>query len=105
MPNNSFSRLGRYFPWIIFGLLFLLFLVPVLNLRLFLDDHVLVFPALTHTYVQDFLNYTYGFGLYRPFRLVFLYYPLYTIYSVVPWLPFLFLFSSIKAGKKFNITS
>lgn len=93
MLNNVSSRLIRYLPWIIFGLIFLIFLFPVLNLRLFLDDHVLVFPALTHTYVQDFLNYTYGFGLYRPFRLVFLYYPLYTIYSVAPWFPFLLMFS------------
>ncbi len=78
---------------IIFSLLFLIFLPGVLNLRLFLDDHVLIWPALTKTYWQDFINYTYGFGLYRPFRLVFLYYPLYTIYTFAPWIPYLFLFA------------
>ncbi|MEO6508449.1 MAG: hypothetical protein ABIO02_00695 [Patescibacteria group bacterium] len=93
MQNNVVSKVVRYLPWIIFGLIFLILLIPVLNLRLFLDDHVLVFPALTHTYLQDFKMYTHDFGLYRPFRLVFLYYPLYTLYSFVPWAPFLILFS------------
>jgi len=93
MQNNTLPKLTRFLPWIIYGFIFLIFLEPIINLRLFLDDHVLVWPALTQTYVQDFLSYTYNFGLYRPIRLVFIYYPLYTLYSVFPWAPYLLLFT------------
>jgi len=92
--NNVQNNILTYLPHIIYGLIFVLYLPKIVNIRLFLDDHVLIWPALTKTYLQDIVNYTYGFGLYRPFRLIFLYYPLYTLYTIAPWLPYLFLFST-----------
>lgn len=92
MHNNLLSRINRFLPFIIFGLMFAIFVPAVANLRLFIDDHVLIWPALTKSYVSDLFSYTYTFGLYRPFRLIFIYYPLYTIYLLWPWLPYILQF-------------
>jgi hypothetical protein len=63
----------------------------VVDLRLYLDDFVLVFPSVLRSYVSHFLQYSYDNGLFRPLALLY-YYIAYSVYLISPELIHIFIF-------------
>lgn len=76
---------------VLFILLFFIIGMLVLDLRLFLDDFVLVFPSVLRSYSSHFIQYTYDNGLFRPFALLY-YYLAYTTYLMNPQFAHIFIF-------------
>jgi len=55
----------------------------VAQLGLYVDDNVLIFPAVLKSFASHFIQYNYDNGLFRPITLFF-YYFIYSLYSLSP---------------------
>lgn len=76
--------LKRNFIYIfIFALTYVLIAHFTTGLKLFLDDFVLIFPAILKSFGSHFAQYTHDYGLFRPFAL-FYYYVIYDLYLASP---------------------
>lgn len=60
----------------------------VAQLGLYVDDNVLIFPAVLKSFTSHFIQYNYDNGLFRPITLFF-YYFIYSLYTLSPQIAYL----------------
>lgn len=75
----------------IFVLLAIIVGYYVSHLGLYVDDFVLIFPAVLRSFASHFKQYTYDYGLFRPISLIY-YYFIYFFYTLSPAISHLFVF-------------
>lgn len=81
--TTLFNSLERHFPFLIYGLLFVVMGIKVAGLRLLIDDYDHIWTALIGNYAQHFSSLIYSYGLWRPLAFIF-FYLIYTVYLTSP---------------------
>jgi len=88
----------------IYFFIFLLLIYTGRNLRLYIDDNVMIFPVVLKSIFSHFIQFNYDQGFSRPFALI-SYYFIYSIFTFSPFIAhsILILLHTINAGLLFRI--